>query len=116
MKATTPLSELARCRRRWTREERQQWLDGYRKSGLGRDTFCEQHGLSRKRFLIWLRKEKREMPRIVLQELPKPTLPLAGPIPAMEISIAPGVQARIFNGCEGSLLSEILKTVCPCGR
>lgn len=115
MKENPPLLELARSRRRWTREERQQWLDSYHKSGLDRETFCEQHGLSRKRLQIWLRKQ-RQMPPIVLQELPKSVSPANGVTPVMEITIAPGVHARIFKGCESGLVAQILKTVSRCGR
>jgi len=97
-------------RRRFTKQERTNWLTQYRSSGLTQQAFAAQHGLKLGTLVQWLARERRR-PR------PRPTsfveVPLGRDREAQswvaEISWPSGRRVRLGADAPKSWLGTVLK-------
>ena len=73
---------------KYTKEEKQMWLDDWRGSGKSAWVYARENGLNAQTFVNWTKSEKEHKPCFV--EVPMAALPPPAQLPAQEILIEKG--------------------------
>ena len=91
-------------------ETRQYWQshnDAYKKSGLTRATYCEQHKINLKTFAYWRHKIKTDSTPVKLVQLPQPVWQ---PSAALRLEVN-GYSVDVCDGFSPSALAKLVRVL-----
>jgi len=104
-------SKIEPTRRRWTPEQRQQFLADFHQNQTTQRDFANRHGVGLSTLSKWLRLKRKIIPaKMKFQEVRLPNPPARWPV---EVVSPQGWIVRLQNGSDVEMLRELLQAL-PC--
>jgi hypothetical protein len=104
-------SKIEPARRRWTPEQRQQFLADFHQNKTTQRDFAVRYGVGLSTLSKWLRLERIIVPaKVKFQEVRLPNPPIRWPV---EVVSPQGWTVRLQNGSDVQMLPQLLQAL-PC--
>jgi transposase-like protein len=111
----TPSTPKRRTRRRWTPQQRAQWVVQYEKSGQSVLRFCRDHDLRAATLSLWRAQRRRSGEDGGLVEIPVAALsaPSTHASAAVTMQLASGARLEIVAGTDPAWLGALVRALVP---